>query len=184
MRLTEQKVLKDVLEKLARSRTDEEAWRVLFKVLWPFVFTFNYRLLRGNRPLAEDASQEVLTRLVQYTDFVRIHDPDALLSYARVICKNVIRTMQSRSSREQLFVARDDLDDSVDDAPDPERALASSEKLDQIMAKLAPPDRALVTMIRKGLSLEEIASQTGQSYSTLGVRLHRLRKSLLREFGK
>jgi RNA polymerase sigma factor (sigma-70 family) len=178
-------VLRDILKRLAHSRTDEVAWRLLFKQLWPFVFTVNYRLLKGNRSLAEDVSQEVFMRVLRYTNFVQSDDPTVFLAYVRAICKNTIRTTQSQMSREPSAVAGlvdIDLETSVDHSASPERAVASAERMRQVMAKLDSEDRTLLIMIVDGLSLEEMASLTGYTYSNIGVRIHRLRKSLLGEF--
>ena len=46
------------------------------------------------------------------------------------------------------------------------------------MSKAAPPERILISLLRKGYTLSEVAARLGVSYENAGVRVHRLRLKL------
>ena len=56
--------------------------------------------------------------------------------------------------------------------------------LTRAIGGLDPADRALVTLQLEGLPYRKIAKVTGLSESHVGVRLHRLKKQLVRLFGE
>lgn len=181
MSVSRQRDLEEVLTRLARSRTDEESWRSLFTVLWPFVFAANYRSLQGEISLAEDASQEVFIRIVRYARFDEFNSSDAFLAYVRVLCRNVVRTTIKKIAKSPILRGgSEDISEAPDTMPTPEHAAASSQVLRQILAGVDPRDRELLTFVARGLSLDEIAARMGDSYTSIGVRLHRLRRALLR----
>src|SRR5262245_58286836 len=91
--MSQQNALAAVLERLKASPADEEAWRALYRQLWPFVIAVIYRKLRGSeRKAAEDAAQEVFIRLLRTRPFDRIPDADSLRAYMGRIAENVAKT--------------------------------------------------------------------------------------------
>src|SRR6266481_1527611 len=97
--------LSPILKRLCRWRADDEAWQMLVRHLWPLVVAINYRILRGQRDLAEDASQEVFLRIFRYVRFDDfVSKPEDFQSYVRAICRNVSRSYLSQLIREPSFL--------------------------------------------------------------------------------
>jgi RNA polymerase sigma factor (sigma-70 family) len=173
----------EALRSLKENRHDEHAWRDLVSAFWPFVFGTAYRQLKGLRAAAEDVAQDVFAKLYLDAKFPgKIADEGGLKSYAAVVvrhaCIDLWRKAQARR------------ESSLDDAPE-EFLLARSElmpSLEDILgaaaATLSDADRALLVMVAEGVPLAAIAAELGQSYSALGVRLHRLRKRLKLSIGE
>src|SRR5438270_7979499 len=80
----------EAVKRLAKRRSDAEAWETISTILWPLLFATSYRIQRGNRAMAEDAAQESLMRLLRYVRFEQFKDtPEAFCSYALATCRNV-----------------------------------------------------------------------------------------------
>ena len=175
--------LLQILKRLERSRADEEAWDRLYGYLWPLLVAINYRILRGDRQLAEDASQEVVLRLYRYVRFEEFQDkPDDFLSYVRAISRNVSRSYLSRLLREPSFsqLELDGLEASKSGAGenDAEQSAILRSEVSAATASLDQNDRELLHLLRAGATISEIAERLGITYSNAAVRIHRLRSTL------
>jgi len=174
--------LDTLLARLASSKTDEEAWRALYRRTWPFVFAVVYRRLGGTLTLAEDASQEVFIRLVRSCPFERLRHVDAFRRYVWRVADNVARTYVRRaiSRRAAEFSASEAEADSMDVQwfGHVEEELAAKNLLERVVADLAPGDRELLQLVLNGHNLPEIAKAIGLTYGNAAVRLHRLRQRL------
>lgn len=179
--------LADLLRRLSQSPDDQHAWTGLYRKLWPFVFAINFRLLRGQRELAEDVSQEVFLRLRRYCPFRRLEGPEDLRAYTATVCRNTCRSYLKRSwGRDELA-----LDEILDEgalevwtSPDFEKQVEADDLLRNLFASLNPEDRSLLRLILDGYGIGEIAQRAGLNYSTAGVRVHRLRRKLSDLLGK
>jgi RNA polymerase sigma factor (sigma-70 family) len=173
--------LTSILDSLARSRNDEEAWRSLYAQLWPYVMGLNYRFLGGDSDLAEDASQEVMIRLARYCKFEKLKKEDAFRAYVRTVCRNVCRRLLRRrlAARE---VSLDELDLQRSEAllgeQAPDEELLAQELLGSAVDKLGPADRQLFTLLIGGFAANEITNITGLARGNVYVRVHRLRHKL------
>lgn len=174
-------LLRDLLSRLARAPDDDEAWSELYVSQWPFVFAINYRLLRGQRDLAEDLSQDVFIRLRRYCPFARLREPASFRAYLAAVCRNVFRSYL-RQSLSRGEIGLEELGTgglsllSVDTKADEQ--LEADELLRDFLGALAPRDRRLLRYLIDGHSLKEIAKATGWSYTNAGVRVYRLRRQL------
>jgi len=175
--------LREILKRLERSRADQEAWNLLYRHLWPLLVAINYRILRGDRELAQDASQEVVLRLFRYVQFEDFQDkPEDFLSYVRAMCRNVSRSYLARLLREpsfsqQLLESRELLKSPTGENDAEERAILRSE-MTAATASLDSDDRKLLDLLRAGATISEIAERLGITYSNAAVRIHRLRLAL------
>src|SRR5438105_1398660 len=138
MSLTTSDKLIASIETLAHSRDDERAWGMLFNNLWPLVFATSYRILRGNRDLAEDASQDVFLRILRYARFEDfIDNPEAFKSYVRTICKNVCISYLARLLRQPAPPSNQQ--EEIDKLPDKQSTDVETAAIhrDQLSALLA-----------------------------------------------
>lgn len=174
--------LEALLAQLATTRADEEAWRALYRQMWPFVFAAVYRRLRGDGALAEDASQEVFIRLVRACPFERLRDPEAFRRYLWRVADNVARTYARQVvGRHAAEVLTSEAEAS---GMDVQRFSRTGEELDaqdlmrRVVGDLTPSDRELLRLVLEGHSLSELAEARGLTYGNAAVQLHRLRQRL------
>ena len=166
------------IAKLAVSPDDEAAWRDLYLVAWPYVLTVMYRLLRGARELAEDASQEVFRRLARTSPFGELLDPDDFRAYLWTLCRNVSRNYMRKLGLRKISLAhlRENLPKSSVD--DPHYEMEAKELLDLLASRLEHGDREILRLLFEGYSLRDIVESTGLTYANTAVRIHRMRKGL------
>ena len=179
MRTGETPDLGAILDRLAHSRGDEEAWELLYRRFWPLVMAVTYRILGGRRDLAADASQEVFLRLLRYCKFDQFRDPDAFKAYLYVICRNVALDFLSQLARTPEVLTPEPHAESPDshvETVTPELIAVLRQQLRELLSELNEPDRHIVQLLMEGFSIAEIATQTGMTYSTVATRLHRLRR--------
>ena len=180
--MSQQNALAAVLERLKASPVDEDAWRSLYRQLWPFVIAIIYRRLRGSeRKAAEDAAQEVFIRLLRTQPFDKILNADALRAYTGRIAENVAKThlrkLHAAIDSERDVAEWSRLEPSME-ALESDGELRARELLDLAESILEPKDSDLLRLILEGSSLDRAADQMGLSYSNAGVRLHRIRLKL------
>lgn len=154
------------------------------------VYNFAYRLA-GNRPDAEDLTQEAFYRA--YRGF-RDYEGDRPFEnwIYRIVTRLFLDLMRARKRRVQTIsydapLRPDFGDDTVtleqaDDAPDPEQHLLKdlfSEDLERALAQLKPAQRLLVVLADiEGVPYDQIAQIVGVPVGTVRSRLHRAHKQL------
>lgn len=145
-----------------------------------------YRLVGGNRPLAEDLVQETLLHVLrQHTYLADRPFKPWLYRIATNLARDHFKSAEVRQ-REQSGDAEELLLHLRDDDPGPEaRALAAEQggEVRAALARLSEEYRAVVILrFYQGFSLQEIAETLqiplGTVKSRLSVGLHRLRMVL------
>ena len=147
--------LVSLLEAVAGPHAGYEEWESLYRDLWPYVFTITYRSLAGNRAVAEEASQEVMLRLVRFGHF-QDHPPYALLSFIRTACRSVISDCRKRERREQV---PSDIYELANSDPSQEDGLINIDLIETVRNRLSRSDAKLAELVGHGASVEEIAAQ-------------------------
>jgi RNA polymerase sigma-70 factor, ECF subfamily len=162
---------------------DPEAFSHLIETYQTPVYNLCYRML-GDPDEAEDAAQESFLRAYKG---IRRYDESRpfstwLLSIAAHYCIDIVR------KRHYKVLSYDELPqfDPPDSAPGPESALIlgeSQRRVQALLARLAPQDRAAVVMrYWYDLSYEEIGEALSMTVSAVKSRLHRARKELAEEW--
>ena len=168
----------EAIRKLARPRHDEEAWRILYTQLWPFVMTVNYRLLNGLRDLAEDASQDVMIRLARYCPFDKLEKEDAFRAYVRTVCRNVARTYVQRIAGRREVRLEEAQGEALTAQETADEVLLTQELLGVARDKLDRDERKLLALLVGGFKPEDIAEVMDITANNVHVRVHRLRRKL------
>ncbi len=169
----------DLLERLAGSPDDEDAWTKLYERLWPYVFAINYRLVRARHDVAEDLSQEVFLRLRLYCPFARLRAEEELKAYVAAMCRNVVCTSLLKAAHRRE-VPLEEVPPEALVSPDVgvARRVEADDLVRELSAQLGPEDRRLLRLILEDHGIKEIARRSGLSYSAAGVRAFRLRRKL------
>lgn len=163
-----------LLKRLTTDPTDASAWTDLYEQYWPFVFAIAYNRARGARELAEDIAQDVFLRLLRAKPFDRIPGSAALRSYLYVMTKNTAESHLQRLLSRRESPLQDSLEAAV------QGSVEVKWDIGRVIHALPPVDQKILSLVVSGMTLKEVASATGLSYSNAAVRLHRLRKLLHR----
>jgi RNA polymerase sigma factor (sigma-70 family) len=176
--------LADILRRLALDRSDNEAWKAVYSLMWPLVFATAYRTLRGDRELSADAGQEVFLRLYRYARFDEFtENPDAFPGYVSAMCKNVCRDYLSKILREpqrsetefQERLSEFEQERSRD-LVSPEMSAIRSSEVSAFLSSLDSDDQRLAELLLKGVATSEAAERLGLTYTNTAVRIYRLRQ--------
>lgn len=168
---------------------DREALARLVERYHSPLIAYLYRLLEGDRALAEDLTQETFIRIIRQRSY-RTGSPFKPWLYA--IASNLARDhFKSAATR---HAASDDHDFTArpDESSGPEQRVLAAELHDEVaaaLAQLGPEYRAtLLLRFFGGMSLLEIAASldvpVGTVKSRLSVGCHRLRDLLAGKNGK
>jgi len=172
-------------EWVLRAKTgEEEAFVRLAKRYETKVWATASRFARS-RPELEDLVQDLFVRVWRGLPSYRSDAPFEhwLMSVAVRGCYDFLRRQRRRREVEML---RDPLEGR--EAPDEAaerigRRREASETVALLLARLAPKDQILVTLLElEGRSVRETAALTGLSESNVKVRAHRARKKMKEDF--
>jgi RNA polymerase sigma factor (sigma-70 family) len=158
---------------------DVSAFQKIYAVFRQRVFSYCVYYM-GDQALAEDAFQEVFTRV--YTRRDQLREAKALKSWLLLITRSVCLNMLRTSKFTPQFVSIEQDLNSTEHAPRLERDLAeetidqhlSHDVLRSALTKLAPMYREEI----EGYDYKEIAEITGASELNVKVRITRAKKQL------
>ncbi|UDY22829.1 RNA polymerase sigma factor SigE [Nocardioides sp. Kera G14] len=157
------------------------SWDEIVELHSDRVFRLAYRLT-GNRPDAEDLTQEVFVRVFRSLD---TYTPGTFEGWLHRITTNLFLDQARRKQRIRFDALSDERADKLaSTTPTPDLAFTDQRFDDDIEAALQalPPDfRAAVVLCDvEGLSYDEIAQILGAKLGTVRSRIHRGR-SMLRD---
>jgi DNA-directed RNA polymerase specialized sigma24 family protein len=166
----QQQPLREILERLANQPEDQEAWRNLTVRVWPYAMAVNFGLFRGIWRLAEDATQEVLRRLIRYSQIERLYRDGTFHEYVRSLCRNYASEHQNQLLRHEN-VGRAGAGNSK-----PSDKQLSDEAFKKAVEQMRPSDRQMVEFMVEGYTVSEIAA--AQAIPDAPERLQDLRGRL------
>jgi RNA polymerase sigma-70 factor (ECF subfamily) len=153
------------------------------------VYNMAYRL-SGNRPDAEDLTQEAFIRAYRSFDDYEGDKPFENWIY-RIVTRLFLDLRRARRRRVKSMSydapwGRDDGEEIAFDIPDhdanPEKQVMSrvmSEDIESVLKKLTPEQRVLVALADvEGLPHKDIAEIVGTPVGTIRSRLHRMHKTI------
>ncbi len=155
--------------------TEELDVEALSRRYGPMVLRRCRRLL-GDEDDALDACQEVFVRLLQRRGRLDAHHPSSLLyRMATNLCLNHIRDRGRRPA-----VADEDLLVRIASTEEPGGASEARLLLDRLFGRHPESSRTMAVLhFVDGLTLEEVAEETGMSVSGVRKRLRSLRHALV-----
>jgi RNA polymerase sigma-70 factor (ECF subfamily) len=157
---------------------DPPAWDEVVREHSGRVYRLAYRLT-GNRPDAEDLTQEVFVRVFRALDRYR---PGTFEGWLHRITTNLFLDGARRRARIRFEALPDDAERVPGRERSPEQVYVDENLDDDVQRALAdlPPDfRAAVVLCDiEGLSYEEIAATLGVKLGTVRSRIHRGRSQL------
>ena len=168
---------------------DEDAARALFRHLYPLVA----RLVRSHLP--RRTSQEDLVQTVFMKVFANLDRFSGTVPLehwvSRIAVNTCLNQLAAEKARPELRWA--DLNEEQTEALgaviagpeelEPGRSLAAREIVEKLLARLAPADRLLLTLLHlEGRSVEEVRQITGWNVPVIKVRAFRARRKLRKEF--
>ena len=157
---------------------DPPAWDEVVREHSGRVYRLAYRLT-GNRPDAEDLTQEVFVRVFRALDRYR---PGTFEGWLHRITTNLFLDLARRRARIRFEALPDDAERVPGRERSPEQVYIDENLDDDVQRALAalPPDfRAPVVLCDiEGLSYEEIAATLGVKLGTVRSRIHRGRSQL------
>jgi RNA polymerase sigma factor (sigma-70 family) len=172
-------VLNRALANLSSDRTDEDAWRDLYRIMWPFVFAICYRYLGASRNESEDAAQEAFIRLAKYSDFAVFSDSTALHMYMRRVARNVCNDHVSATpARSSYLIGRHLLGSAKNATANAEESV----RINEIAQSLTASESELLHLLAGGSTINDARQRLGISYSAAAVRIHRLKQKLRKKF--
>jgi RNA polymerase sigma factor (sigma-70 family) len=177
MSLSRKTKLGECLDRLRSDKEDAQAWRALYDLLYPRVMAINYRRLGGRKDPAEDATQEVMFRLVKYTDFSQLRTPEQFLGYVSAVCESVCAD-SLRELLRKVVPLEEGLTERLEEQltpANPEQLALSADLWRRLETQLQPEEFRLLQLMTEGYKDNEIAERMGWSYSQTGVRVFRLR---------
>jgi len=170
---------------------DEDAARAFMDRLYPLVL----KLVRSHLP--RRTSEEDLVQTVFMKIFVNIGQYQGIVPLehwvSRIAVNTCLNALKAEKSRPELRWSElsDEAQHAVESLSAEEpgtratEGLAARELLHQLMARLSPPDRLVVTLLHlEEKSVAEIQKLTGWSMATVKVRAFRARKKLQRFLGQ
>jgi len=132
-----------------------------------------YRMLNGNRLLAEDLAQETFLRALRAID--RYHYPRSFKAWLYAIATNLARSHYDRAETRYVMAGDETLERLTDDGEGIEDNLiqqADQNRVAGLLAELPDQQReALILRYAQGLSIAEIASVQNVPAGTVKSRV-------------
>jgi RNA polymerase sigma factor (sigma-70 family) len=153
---------------------DHEAFSELGRLWVDRLYAIAFLVLRDYER-AHDATQEAL--VASWRDIRGLRDPDRFEPWLRRI---LLHACYREARRERARYAVERRVSSLDQGePDPGTAVANRDELERGFRRLAPEQRALITLhYYVGLPLQETADALGLPVGTVKSRLHRTTQEL------
>lgn len=170
---------KDLIEGIREHPADQHRWAEWYKAVYPRLYYVAFRLTNGNTDAARDLVQETFTRFLGYRAIERVSSDQHALSFLIRTCRNLAF---DRSARVRQLP--EGSPEELESIPGAEQPIEPALDFERILQTLGPQDRQLMQWAREGMSVSEIATRLGVTYSAAGVRLHRLRKRLRESHGQ
>jgi RNA polymerase sigma-70 factor (family 1) len=151
---------------------NQNAYRQLFRILYPPVYRFCYYLLKS-RELAEETANDVMITL--WRNRQKLSEIHNIRVYSFVIARNLSMNVLNRGIKNQMLSLDDIKVDIILDTPNPEQLLINDElktKLENATNVLPSRCKLVFKLIKEdGLSYRETAEILNISIKTVDAHL-------------
>ena len=167
----------DYTKKLRRRPHSGAAWQNWFQFVYPRLYYAMYRVTRGDVQQAEDLTQGAIERFLRYRAIDKVKtDQESVAYLVRTAQRLNIDLVRERRLQSELHEA---IGSTMHERmAETEDEVSSALEFEQLMNRLATPDRQLIRWLCAGRSVNEIATYLGISYATAATRLHRAKTRL------
>jgi|SRR5690625_3698750 len=155
---------------------NEQVFDEIFRTHYPKVFRLCKGYFNGNEDLAADSAQETFIKVWQNLHSFR--GESQLSTWIYRIAVNHCLTLLRKKKRKQEVSADHLIEFVQEDSPD-----NKEEKFADMYAciqQLDPADRMIILMTLEAVSYPEIAAVIGIEEGNLRVRIHRIKKGLIK----
>ena len=171
--------LSEALDQLRKDRTNDDAWRAMYRGLYPVLISVAYRTSGGRPDLAEEAAHIALIRIARYGRFETIANESALRGYGgRVVVRAVADLLRAQALPD--LATRDVTPSDLATELDLETRLDAENLLEVVRTTLSEGEWDLLRALWRGVQLRDIAGQFGIGYGAAAARVHRLRGKIER----
>ena len=166
----------DRTRRLRRERDSEAAWREWFQTVYRRVYYTIYRTTDGDRQQTEDLTQASIERFLRYHALDKVASDREAVAYLVRTAQRLHADDRRRSTAHAADepTARLLAEHDVNPPADPLDLL----ELDLLTGRLPPTDREVITYLRDGWSIGDIARELGIAYTAAAVRIHRAKARL------
>lgn len=157
---------------------DESAFRLFHERYFDRLYRLHLVAACGQEQVAQDALQETLLRVVRYA---RPFDSETVFwNWLRAVARSTARDGGRKRRRYLELLERFALHGATQpDPPFPSEDNTLEAALEEALAELEPPDRRLIeAKYLEGVTVRELAAQTGLTDKAVESRLLRLRQTL------
>lgn len=159
------------------SLLDDDAWETAVQLLRSCarVLMFSHSGLRQED--VDDIVQNVLVKLQSTVTMRRLRAAGSAEGYIVVMLRNAANDLVRRSQREKALLSTLGDKSAIEPALEPDYVLQTEEAsvLAKALESLTEADRALLKMrFWRNMSIADIATENGMSYSATAVRLFRI----------
>ena len=120
----------------------------------------------------------MFVRLLQYSDFRPLTDPETFRAYLRTVCENASKDyLQKLRRRHESELSPEEAASLRSNLPSPLDAQAL-DQYERVLSQLKPKERNIIKWATDGFTIQEIADAEGLTYSNAGVQLHRIRRKI------
>ncbi len=147
----------------------------LYREYFPMVFQLCLGFVKGDRPLADDLSQEVFINSWNALEKFQGRSSHKTWIY-RITVNTCLQFLRKDQKRMIQPIPETGLDISSQNQS--ETADEQTDMLYKAIGKLEELDRLIIMMVLDGLPYEEIAQVTGITEATLRVKIHRIKARL------
>jgi RNA polymerase sigma factor (sigma-70 family) len=177
--------LEGAIRALQQNRRDADAWETFYRVLYPFVFGSLFRIVRGNRYLAEECVQEVMMRVLKNFEFEKGVTPASVMTYLHQTMRSVVVDLRRLENRQPQFAEVDtadfnELEERLSTGGEADFVLGI--KFEQALARLNEREATTIRLLADGGTVRDlegllnISKQT--AYRLIAQARRRLREIL------
>ena len=168
--------MEDLDTKALQNWESDSGFKTIYQHYAPYVWRVSFRMVNGNRDLAEDITQTVFVKLLKTIKHFKSNSRFSTWLYT-ITYRETLYALKKRKrnwSRESTLPNESQSDEQLHD-----KVYEQQQEVQRLLAPLSTDERfLLVSREIEGLSFEEIAQITGKKEGALRTSLSRLKTQI------